>query len=73
MIIAGFVIDVCLKGELEEVGSTIVVLRLWRVFKIIEEFSTGSKEQMDGLSEHIEQLQSEVDELEGKLRRYGVT
>lgn len=39
VILAGFVIDVCLKGVLEEAGSIVVILRLWRVFKIVEEFS----------------------------------
>lgn len=34
VITAGFVIDVLLKGQLEEIGSLVVVLRLWRVFKV---------------------------------------
>ena len=46
----------CLKGVLEEAGSVVVILRLWRVFKIVEEFSTGASEQMDTLVEQIERL-----------------
>ncbi len=34
VISAAFIIDVVLKGVLEEVGSIVVVLRLWRVFKV---------------------------------------
>ena len=34
VITAAFVIDVLLKGVVEEVGSLVVVLRLWRVFKV---------------------------------------
>ncbi len=34
VITVGFVIDVLLKGMLEEIGSLVVVLRLWRVFKV---------------------------------------
>jgi hypothetical protein len=34
VITAAFVVDVLLKGVLEEVGSLVVVLRLWRVFKV---------------------------------------
>lgn len=34
VIVAGFVVDVCLKNTLEEVASLVVVLRLWRVFKV---------------------------------------
>ena len=67
VIIAGFIIDVCLKGILEEVGSIVVVLRLWRVFKIIEEFSAGAEEQMDTLSERIERLERENKELKKQL------
>ena len=30
VILAGFIIDVCLKNILEEAGSIVIVLRLWR-------------------------------------------
>lgn len=36
VIVAGFVVDVCLKNTLEEVASLVVVLRLWRVFKVCD-------------------------------------
>lgn len=65
---AGFVVDVCLRGVLEEVGSLIVVLRLWRVFKIIEELSVGAKDQIDSLSERIGQLEMENSDLKSELR-----
>ena len=65
----GFVIDAALQGLplLEEVGSVVVVLRLWRVFKIIEEFSTGAQEQMDALAEHVEELEREKQQLQSEL------
>ena len=56
-----------LRGVIEEVGSAIVVLRLWRVFKIVEEFSAGAEEQMDTLTERIEYLESENNELRKRL------
>lgn len=59
VIMASFVVDVALRGGLEEAGSLVIVLRFWRVFKIIEEFSTGADEQMDGLREQIERLERE--------------
>jgi hypothetical protein len=62
------VIDVCLKGVLEEVGSMVVVLRLWRVFKIIEEFSAGASEQMETMSEIIENLEVENKDLKRRLK-----
>lgn len=48
-----------LKGVLEEVGSLVVVLRLWRVFKIIEELSAGAEERMEPLQERVEELEKE--------------
>jgi hypothetical protein len=59
VIIAGFVIDVLLHGTIQEASSLVVVGRLWRVFKIIEEFSTGAEEKIVGLQERIEQLEKE--------------
>lgn len=63
----GFVVDVILHGTLEEVASLVVVLRLWRVFKIIEELSAGAADRMDGLLERIERLEDEKRELRREL------
>lgn len=59
VIVVGFVVDVLLHGTIEEVGSLVVVGRLWRVFKIIEEFSSGAEDQIEGLQERIEHLEKE--------------
>lgn len=73
VIIAGFVVDVLLHGTMQEAGSLVVVGRLWRVFKIIEEFSSGAQGQIEGLQERIEQLEKEKEactrENEGLKRR----
>jgi len=69
VIVAGFTTDVLLHGVLEEVASLVVILRLWRFFKIIEEFSVGAEEQMAGLSFRIEQLESENSDLRRELKR----
>ena len=45
IIVGGFIIDVCLKDVLEEAASIVVILRLWRVFKIVEEFSAGASDR----------------------------
>jgi len=68
IILVGFVIDVCLKGVLEEAGSIVVILRLWRVFKIVEEFSAGASDQMDVLTEKVEKLQGENQDLRRRVR-----
>ena len=69
VIITGFFIDVLLKGVLEEVGTLVVVLRLWRVFKIIEELSAGAEEQMEPLQEHVEHLEKENVALKKELEQ----
>jgi hypothetical protein len=58
---------VCLKGVLEEAGSIVVVLRLWRVFKIVEEFSAGASDQIDIITEKMETLENENEQLNKEL------
>jgi len=57
VIIAAFVVDVLLRGPIEEAGSLVVVGRLWRVFKIIEEFSSGAEDEILEMQERIEELE----------------
>lgn len=72
VILAAFVIDVLLRGPLEEAGSLVVIFRLWRVFKIIEEFSTGAADELEELQERIDALEREKDEItkENQQLRY---
>jgi len=70
VIIAGFIVDVCLRGVVEEAGSLVVVGRLWRVFKIIEEFSAGAEDQIDALTEKMEQVEEENRELKKAVAGY---
>lgn len=57
-----------LHGVLEEIASLVIILRLWRFFKIIEEFSVGAEEQVEGLQLQIEGLQMENEGLRRRLR-----
>lgn len=59
MIVAAFILDVLLRGPVEEAGSLVVALRLWRVFKIIEEFSSGAEDELAELQERITDLEDE--------------
>jgi hypothetical protein len=52
---------------LEEVASLVVVLRLWRFFKIIEEIGVGAEEQMEVLGGRIEELERENGELRKRV------
>ncbi|THV74834.1 hypothetical protein D6D28_02261 [Aureobasidium pullulans] len=67
VIVASFVIDVLLRGILEEVASLIIILRLWRVIKIMEELSVGAQEQTEALRERIELLEHEKSQMEIEL------
>jgi voltage-gated hydrogen channel 1 len=68
VIIAGFIIDVVLKGIIEEVASIVVILRLWRVLKIVEELSEAAEEQMEGLRDKISELEKANEELKHEMR-----
>ncbi len=75
MIFSSFVIDALLHGEIEEVASLIVILRLWRIFKIVEEFTSAAKESMEDLEQRCEELEEEnrrlKEELKEVKRKYG--
>lgn len=60
VIVAAFVIDLLLRGPLEEAGSIIVILRLWRIFKIIEEFSAGAADEVEQLAQKVSQMEEQV-------------
>ena len=65
--------DVLLRGVIEEVASLVVILRLWRVAKIIEELSVGAQEQMEDLIEQVTGLQRENEELKAELEALKAT
>lgn len=67
VIIASFAVDVSLHGPLEEAGTLIIILRLFRVFKIVEESSTVAEDTLDELEEKIETLKEENESLRRRL------
>ncbi|KAF4947089.1 hypothetical protein FGADI_10719 [Fusarium gaditjirri] len=69
IVIAGFVTDVALRGIIEEVASLIVVMRLWRVVKIIEELGVGAQEQTEELNVKLEKFESENEDLRNEISR----
>ncbi|RAO72017.1 uncharacterized protein BHQ10_008029 [Talaromyces amestolkiae] len=71
VIVLAFILDVALRGVVEELGSLVVVLRLWRVFKIIEEMGEVSAEMMEKYEEELENLNRENSKLKRKLKGYG--
>ncbi|KAI1025192.1 hypothetical protein LB505_009452 [Fusarium chuoi] len=69
IVIAGFITDVALRGIIEEVASLIVVMRLWRVVKIIEELGVGAQEQTEELNVKLEKSESENEDLRSEISR----
>lgn len=67
-ILASFLIDALTRGPVEEAGSLIIILRLFRVFKIIEESGTIATEEMDGYAGKIRQLEQENANLRQRIR-----
>lgn len=70
VIIASFVIDLLTHGILEEIASLVIVLRLWRFVKIVEELSVGASERMEEIEQQIEILEKENAELKSEIRRF---
>lgn len=69
IIVVSFIFEVSLQGVEEEVASLIVVLRLLRVVKIVDEISVGAEQQMSDLEQRLEALEKENRELNEELRR----
>lgn len=66
-IVASFLVDVLTHGPVEEAGSLIIILRLFRVFKIVEESSTVATETVEGYEEKIRDLKKENEDLRQRL------
>ncbi|KAK3994642.1 hypothetical protein QBC44DRAFT_322471 [Cladorrhinum sp. PSN332] len=66
VIIISFVVDVFVKGLVEEIVSIVIVLRLWRVVKIVQEVSVGAAERIEELEGRIVELEREYEELRGR-------
>ncbi|KAL1970001.1 hypothetical protein VTN77DRAFT_6406 [Rasamsonia byssochlamydoides] len=68
VIVIAFILDVALRGVVEEISSIVVVLRLWRVFKIIEELSAASADALEKYEDQVEELRRENRVLKRRLR-----
>lgn len=69
VIVASFVIDVLSHGIVEEIASLVIVFRLFRFVKVVEEMSMGAAERMEGLEEQLAILRRENGEMKRQLAR----
>jgi voltage-gated hydrogen channel 1 len=63
VIVGSFLIDLLTHGILEEIGSLVIILRLWRFVKIVEELSAGASERMEEIEGRVTDLERENTEL----------
>ncbi|KAH8887719.1 hypothetical protein GQ53DRAFT_749397 [Thozetella sp. PMI_491] len=71
IITASFAIDLLTHGILEEIASLVIVLRLWRFVKIVEELTVGASERMEDLLTKAEELERENADLRAQLQAQG--
>ena len=63
VVIGAFVIELTITDPMEQAGSLVIILRLWRVFKIVGEISAGAEEEMAALQKQIEKLKHKNEEI----------
>jgi hypothetical protein len=63
VIVGSFAIDLLEHGVAEEIASLIVILRLWRFVKIVNEFTVEASAQMEEIRMRVEDLEKENAEL----------
>ena len=67
VITVSFGVDVATRGIVEDIASIVIVLRLWRLVKIIEEVSVGAAEGMEEIEGRIVELERENAELKMRV------
>jgi hypothetical protein len=65
------VIDVLEQGTLEEIGSLIIILRLWRFVKIVDELGVSAEERNYEIEAKVAALERENEELRARLEGAG--
>lgn len=65
----GFAIDLFEHNTVEVIASLVVMLRLWRFVKIVDEFSVEASEQTEELRMRIQGLEMRNATLEAQLEQ----
>ncbi|KAB5554821.1 hypothetical protein GE09DRAFT_1122491 [Coniochaeta sp. 2T2.1] len=68
VILVSFVSDLLTQGIVEEIASLVIVLRLWRFVKIVEELSVGASETMEDTQARLEEVEKENEVLRSEIR-----
>lgn len=67
VIVMGFAVDLLEHNVVEEIASLVVILRLWRFVKIVDEFSVEASEQTEDLRQRIEDLEKQNRDLRAQI------
>lgn len=63
IILASFILDVSARGATEEIGSLLIIGRLWRIIKLAGEATVVDSERVEGLEKEIMNLRKENERL----------
>ncbi|KAM0333215.1 hypothetical protein ACHAQA_001875 [Verticillium albo-atrum] len=67
VIVASFVVDLLSHGIVEDIASLVIVFRLFRFVKMVEEVSMGAAERMEGMANELDKLRAENSLLKERL------
>jgi hypothetical protein len=67
VIVSSFVIDVVTHGTLEEIGSLIIILRLWRFVKVVDELGVSAEERTEEFENKLMALERENESLRARI------
>ncbi|KAL1929864.1 hypothetical protein VTP01DRAFT_1018 [Rhizomucor pusillus] len=72
VVLATFIFDIILHGKEREVAELLIILRLWRVIRVVEaavlSVSYAQDESEQGVQEELEQLKTAYAQLEDELK-----
>ena len=73
IIIISFLLEIFLKGAEQELGSLLIIFRLWRVIKLTGtvaiETAEHNEEYISSLKEHIKELEQQLQESQQEVQR----
>ena len=55
------------RGILEEIASIVIILRLWRFVKIVEELSLGASERLEEFEAKVADLERDNSDLKTQI------
>ncbi|RYP44697.1 hypothetical protein DL768_008864 [Monosporascus sp. mg162] len=70
VIVVGFGADLLEHGTVEEIASLVVILRFWRIVKLVDEVPVQASQQTEDLRRKIKDLEKQNQDLRAQIARY---